>query len=73
MLYRFLRLAIVATALTGSRPMAVSPLSITAEVPSNTAFAMSDASARVGIGDWTIAASSASPLASRPAHRPRQP
>ena len=35
-------------------PMAVSPESITVEEPSNTALATSEASARVGLGAWTI-------------------
>ena len=42
--------AIVRTTPTGSRPMAVSPDSITASVPSNTALATSLTSARVGDG-----------------------
>ena len=42
--------AIVATALPGSRPMALSPESMRALEPSNTALAMSEASARVGDG-----------------------
>src|SRR5205085_4638048 len=41
---------IVATACTGYFPAAVSAESITASVPSQTAFATSDASARVGRG-----------------------
>ena len=38
------------TARRGYFPTAVSPESITAEVPSNTAFATSEISARVGVG-----------------------
>ena len=41
---------IVSTASTGYLPTAVSPLSITAEVPSRMALATSEASARVGSG-----------------------
>ena len=37
--------------------MAVSPDSITALEPSNTALATSDASARVGVGAWIIESS----------------
>ncbi len=44
----------VRTTFTGSCPMAVSPESITALVPSKTAFATSDTSARVGLGDVVI-------------------
>ena len=44
----------VRTTLTGSSPIAVSPESITAEEPSNTALATSDASALVGAGLVTI-------------------
>ena len=43
-----------ATAATGLAPMAVSPDSITALVPSNTALATSVTSARVGVGAMTI-------------------
>mmetsp|Transcript_7613 Transcript_7613/g.18859 ORF Transcript_7613/g.18859 Transcript_7613/m.18859 type:complete len:228 (+) Transcript_7613:128-811(+) len=43
-------LRIVATVSTGKSPIADSPLSITASVPSSTAFATSQASARVGKG-----------------------
>ena len=46
--------AMVATALAGSWPMAVSPESITALEPSNTALATSEVSARVGVGACTI-------------------
>jgi hypothetical protein len=46
--------AIVSTVSTGYRPAAVSADSITASVPSNTAFATSDTSARVGTGAWII-------------------
>ena len=46
--------AMVATARTGSWPMAVSPESITTLEPSNTALATSEASARVGVAAWTI-------------------
>ena len=42
--------AIVATASRGNSPLAVSPLSMTASVPSKTAFATSVISARVGSG-----------------------
>ena len=42
------------TASTGYAPMAVSADNITASVPSRTAFATSDASARVGRGFSTI-------------------
>ena len=42
--------AMASTTATGSSPMAVSPDSITALVPSNTALATSDTSARVGVG-----------------------
>ena len=44
--------AIVRTALIGSLPIAVSPLSITADVPSNTALAMSAASAHTTDAAW---------------------
>ena len=44
----------VATALTGSRPIAVSAESITADEPSKIALATSDTSARVGEGDVII-------------------
>ena len=43
-----------ATASTGYSPTAVSPESISADVPSRIAFATSDASARVGSGAWII-------------------
>ena len=46
--------AIVVMTLTGSRPTAVSAESITALVPSKTAFATSVTSARVGVGAVTI-------------------
>src|SRR5215471_2402369 len=46
-----------ATASTGNSPTAVSPESITAEVPSRMAFATSLASARVGSGECTIVSS----------------
>ena len=50
--------AIVATERTGYLPAAVSAESITASVPSHTALATSEASARVGRGslimDWSI-------------------
>ena len=46
--------AMVATARVGSWPMAVSPESMTALEPSNTALAMSEVSARVGEGADTI-------------------
>src|SRR5579884_3183035 len=46
-----------ATASTGYSPTAVSPESITAEVPSRMAFATSLASARVGSGECTIVSS----------------
>src|SRR5919202_7003854 len=46
--------AIVSTVSTGKRPVAVSADSITASVPSSTAFATSDTSARVGTGLWII-------------------
>ena len=42
------------TAATGLWPIAVSPDSISALVPSNTALAMSLTSARVGVGARTI-------------------
>mmetsp|Transcript_5733 Transcript_5733/g.18938 ORF Transcript_5733/g.18938 Transcript_5733/m.18938 type:complete len:272 (+) Transcript_5733:817-1632(+) len=42
--------AIVATAFAGNAPLAVSPLSMVASAPSNTAFATSNISARVGNG-----------------------
>lgn len=42
--------AIVETAIVGNEPFAVSPLSMTASVPSNIAFATSVISARVGSG-----------------------
>ncbi len=42
--------AIISTARTGYLPTAVSPESIRASVPSNTALATSEASARVGLG-----------------------
>ena len=42
-------LDITSTTCGGSIPIAVSPDSITALVPSNTAFATSDISARVGV------------------------
>ena len=45
---------IACTALTGYLPTALSPESITASVPSITAFATSETSARVGIGLWII-------------------
>ena len=44
-------LAIVLTAATGSTPIAVSPESMTALVPSKTALAISVTSARVGTGE----------------------
>ena len=44
----------VRTTLTGSWPMAVSAESITALVPSNTALATSETSARVGLGEVII-------------------
>ena len=40
----------ISTAAVGNLPPAVSPLSITQSAPSRTAFATSDASARVGRG-----------------------
>ncbi len=46
--------AIVRTARTGYLPTAVSAESITASVPSITAFATSETSARVGDGEWII-------------------
>ena len=46
-----------ATASTGYSPTAVSPESITADVPSRIAFATSLASARVGSGEWIIVSS----------------
>ena len=46
--------AMVATARTGYSPTAVSADSITASVPSSTALAMSDTSARVGTWLWII-------------------
>ena len=46
--------AIVATAQTGSMPIAVSPDSMTALVPSKTALATSVTSARVGTGELII-------------------
>ena len=45
---------IASTALTGYLPTALSPDSITASVPSITAFATSETSARVGTGLWII-------------------
>ena len=45
---------IVSSTSGGSAPIAVSPESMTALVPSNTAFATSDASALVGLGDITM-------------------
>ena len=42
--------AMVRTASRGYLPDAVSPESMTQEVPSNTAFATSETSARVGLG-----------------------
>ena len=42
------------TALTGYLPTALSADSITASVPSMTAFATSETSARVGTGLWII-------------------
>ena len=45
--------SIICTAASGCRPLAVSPESITASAPSQTAFATSEASARVGRG-WSI-------------------
>ena len=45
---------IASTALTGYLPTALSPDSITASVPSITALATSETSARVGIGLWII-------------------
>ena len=47
----------VATASRGKSPLAVSPLSMTASVPSNTAFATSVISARVGSGLLTMLSS----------------
>jgi hypothetical protein len=44
----------VSTAMTGKAPLAVSPESITASVPSKTALATSEASARVGRGFFII-------------------
>jgi hypothetical protein len=49
--------AMVATAFWGKLPLAVSPLSITASVPSNTALATSVISARVGSGLFTMLSS----------------
>ena len=46
--------AIARTDLTGKLPTAVSPDSMTASVPSITALATSETSARVGIGFWII-------------------
>ncbi len=46
--------AIVSMVVTGYLPAAVSADSITASVPSSTAFATSDTSARVGTGAWII-------------------
>jgi len=46
--------AMVFTAPSGNEPLAVSPESITASVPSNTALATSVISARVGSGFWII-------------------
>ena len=47
----------VATLSTGYKPLAVSPLSITASVPSNTALATSLTSALVGWGERIIESS----------------
>ena len=44
----------VATVLTGSCPIALSAESMTADVPSNTALATSETSARVGVGEVTV-------------------
>ena len=49
--------AIVRTTSAGWSPIAVSPLSITASVPSNTALATSVTSARVGDGAWIMLSS----------------
>ena len=49
--------AMVATVSTGYFPTAVSPDSMMASEPSSTAFATSDASARVGRGLWIIESS----------------
>ena len=46
--------SITRTASIGYSPIAVSPESMIAEVPSRIAFATSDASARVGSGEWII-------------------
>ena len=46
--------AIVSTVSTGYLPAAVSAESITASVPSSTALATSETSARVGTGAWII-------------------
>ena len=46
--------AIASTARTGYLPTADSPESITASLPSSTALATSDTSARVGTGLWII-------------------
>ena len=65
--------AIVRTTWAGSRPMAVSPDSISASVPSNTALATSLTSARVGAGAVIIDSSiwvaviTGTPAATRPA------
>ena len=47
----------VATVAAGWAPMAVSADSMTALVPSNTALATSDTSARVGVEAWTMESS----------------
>jgi hypothetical protein len=49
--------AIVDAASAGNAPLAVSPLSMTASVPSNTALATSVISARVGSGLVTMLSS----------------
>ncbi len=46
--------AMVRTVCTGYSPTLVSPDSMTASAPSSTAFATSEVSARVGIGDEII-------------------
>jgi hypothetical protein len=50
-----------ATAFTGNLPTAISAESITASVPSMTALATSDTSARVGMAGGSSTPSSASP------------
>ena len=62
--------AIVRTVSAGSWPMAVSPESMSASVPSNTALATSEASARVGRGLRIIEVAESSPHLVHPPEPP---